>query len=230
MSDESFANELIARYEARDPEKPCFLYGMSMENHQAYTAGKFGESSGYPAKSSALNRRELAALDSLVYGLHDADTSLKILTDYFSRVKHPVLLVFVGDHRPSVGLSNGDSLYYRLGCIPDEDSSEWSIEEYRSMQSTDYLIWSNFESAAQIGPDRDESCTFLGLRMLKRAGVPLNAYFRWLDRDVASWMTIDRGRLFVDGDGVSHEGVPQSLTHMTKLYAEVERGLLYGLS
>ena len=36
-SDDSFARELIARYEARDPSQPVFLYGMSMENHQTYT-------------------------------------------------------------------------------------------------------------------------------------------------------------------------------------------------
>ena len=35
-SDETFALEIIARYEARDPGRPAFIYGLSMENHQSY--------------------------------------------------------------------------------------------------------------------------------------------------------------------------------------------------
>lgn len=229
VSDESFAKEVIAQYEARDTEKPCFLYGMSMENHQAYTAKKYKESSGYPVESEKLTEGDKKILDALVYGLHDADTSLGMLVEYFSQVERPVLLVFVGDHLPSVDTTGEDSLYKALGYIPTDDSSQWDTETYRKMQSTDYVIWSNYEGK-QTTPDRDEGCAFLGLHTLKRAGVPLNAYFRWLDRDVAAWMTGNRGRLFVDDEGVSYEEIPGNLTRMAETYGDVERGLIYGLS
>lgn len=228
-SDESFAREIIARYEAREPDRPCFLYGMSMENHQAYEPEKYGQPSGYPAESDLLSQDDLAILDSLVFGLRDADLSLELLTDYFSKVDRPVLLVFVGDHLPSVGLADGTPLFQRLGCVPPGESAGWSAEQYRAMQTTDYLIWSNQETEGQSVPDRDESCTFLGLHTLERAGVPLNAYFGWLARDVAPRLSIDRGRLLVDGAGVTWEKPPETMTELLNTYADVERGLLYGI-
>ncbi|MFR2521184.1 MAG: LTA synthase family protein [Evtepia gabavorous] len=81
-SDDSFARELIARYEARDPSQPVFLYGMSMENHQTYTPEKYGQPSGFPAQCDKLSQEDLAILDALVMGLHHADASLGLLTDY----------------------------------------------------------------------------------------------------------------------------------------------------
>ena len=68
-SDDSFARELIARYEARDPSQPVFLYGMSMENHQTYTPEKYGQPSGFPAQCDKLSQEDLAILDALVMGM-----------------------------------------------------------------------------------------------------------------------------------------------------------------
>ena len=62
-SDDSFARELIARYEARDPSQPVFLYGMSMENHQTYTPEKYGQPSGFPAQCDKLSQEDQAILE-----------------------------------------------------------------------------------------------------------------------------------------------------------------------
>ena len=55
LYDLSFAQELIARYDTRDPTRPLFLYGLSMENHQPYNPEKYGVSSGFPAQSDLLS-------------------------------------------------------------------------------------------------------------------------------------------------------------------------------
>ena len=225
-SDETFAKEIIARYEARDPNSPCFLYGLSMENHQSYHAGKFGAASGYPAQSQALSQEDLAILDSLVMGLHDADTSLGLLVDYFSQVDRPVMLVFVGDHLPSLNLADGDSLYHRLGLSPSEDSSQWDAETLAEILSTDYLIWTNYETEAQ--PDGPESCTFLGLHVLDRAGIPLNRYFRWLDETIGAEMLLSRNRFFADAEGNVAYEVPAAAQEALDRYASLEQALVYG--
>ena len=224
-SDDSFARELIARYEARDPSQPVFLYGMSMENHQTYTPEKYGQPSGFPAQCDKLSQEDLAILDALVMGLHHADASLGLLTDYFSQVDRPVMLVFVGDHLPSLNLSDGVSLYTHLGYSPTEEAADWDPETLENILSTDYLIWTNYE--AQAAPDRMESCTFLGLHTLQRAGIPLNQYFSWLDREVASHMLLSRRTLFVDQDGKGTYSPSQEDQAILEQYTAVERNLLY---
>lgn len=225
-SDECFANEVIARYEARDTAKPFFLHGMTMENHQAYTAGKYPTASDYPAQSSRASAADLAIVDALVMGLHDADASLGQLVDYFSQVDRPVLLVFMGDHLPSLNFADGISMYTHLGVTPTESASDWSVEELMEILSTNYLVWSNYETEA--APDRLESCTQLGMRILSRAGVPMSAWFRYLEQDVAPTMLFARGKLFVDGAGNGSYGVPEEAQTVYDGYAALERGLVYG--
>lgn len=226
VSDLSFAEEIIARYESRDPAVPQFIYGMSMENHQSYTPEKYGVASGFPAQSDKLSTEDLAILDSLVMGLHAADASLGRLVQYFSQVNRPVLLVFVGDHLPSLNLSDGTSLYQRLGISPGGDSSDWTAQTLVEMLSTDYLIWSNYEAEPQ--PDRTESCTMLGLRTLERAGLPLDGYFAWLQETVSPHLLLSRNRLFVDADGTAtDDGIPVLSQDVLDIYAAVERNLLY---
>ena len=225
LYDLSFAQELIARYDTRDPTRPFFLYGLSMENHQPYNPEKYGVSSGFPAQSDLLSQEDLAILDALVVGLHHADQALGILTDYFSQVERPVMLVFVGDHLPAVNLSDGVSLYTHLGISPSEEAADWDPTSLIARLSTDYLIWTNYET--QPAPDQLESCTFLGLHVLQRAGVPLNQYFTWLDQEVASRMLLRRGTLFVDENGHGSYTVPPEDQAMLDLYTAVERNLLY---
>ena len=167
----------------------------------------------------------MAILDALVMGLHHADASLGLLTDYFSQVDRPVMLVFVGDHLPSLNLSDGVSLYTHLGYSPTEEAADWDPETLENILSTDYLIWTKYE--AQAAPDRMESCTFLGLHTLQRAGIPLNQYFSWLDREVASHMLLSRRTLFVDQDGKGTYSPSQEDLAILEQYTAVERNLLY---
>ncbi|MBR3753300.1 MAG: LTA synthase family protein [Ruminiclostridium sp.] len=224
-SDESFAREIIARYEARDPGAPCFIYGLSMENHQSYYPEKYGEPSGFPAQCDLLSQEDLTYLDSLVMGLNHADASLGMLTDYFSQCPRPVMLVFVGDHLPSMNLADGEDIYTCLGISPDTDSSQWEAETLAEILSTDYLIWTNYEEEAL--PDRTESCTFLGLHVLQRTGLPLNQYFTWLEENIASRMLLNRGRFFADETGTPSYEVPADAQPLLDSYTALERSLAY---
>jgi hypothetical protein len=224
-SDESFAREIIARYEARDTSRPAYIYGLSMENHQSYYPEKYGETSGFPAQSDLLSQEDLAYLDALVMGLHHADASLGMLVDYFSQCSRPVMLVFVGDHLPSMNLADGEDIYTRLGISPEGEASAWDAETLAEIFSTDYLIWTNYEE--EIPADRTESCTFLGLRVLQRTGLPLNQYFTWLDENIASRMLLNRGRFFADQTGTPGYEVPADAQPLLDSYIALERSLAY---
>ena len=196
-----------------------------MENHQLYTAEKYSYPSGIDVQCDKLSQEDKAILDSLVLGLHHADASLAALVEYFSQVDRPVILVFVGDHLPSLNLADGTPIYTRLGYSPTPEASDWDADTLENMLSTNYLIWTNYEM--QAVSDHKESCTFLGLHMLQRAGVPLNQYFTWLADHVANQMLLSRNRFFADENGVGSYTTTPEQAAMLETYTAMERNLLY---
>ncbi|MBQ5584132.1 MAG: hypothetical protein IIU74_05275, partial [Ruminiclostridium sp.] len=144
---------------------------------------------------------------------------------YFSQCGRPVMLVFVGDHLPSMNLPDGEDIYTRLGISPEGEASTWDAETLAEILSTDYLIWTNYEEEAV--PDRTESCTFLGLHVLQRTGLPLNHYFTWLEENIASRMLLNRGRFFADQFGTPGYEVPADAQPLLDSYTALERSLAY---
>lgn len=226
LSDNCLTDELITRYEARDKDKPCLLYGLSMENHQPYYPEKYEDSSGIRVHCSQLGQEDLEILDTLVHSLRHADEALGRLVDYFSQVDRPVLLVFVGDHLPSLKLTDEEYIYCRLGYTPPEPTTGWDENSMRERLTTEYVIWSNYE--AEPKADEDQSCTFLWLEVLRRAGVPLNDYFSWLLENVRPYLLKTQGRVFVTPDGAVTYQPDRQGTVALERYTALQEALVYG--
>jgi phosphoglycerol transferase MdoB-like AlkP superfamily enzyme len=115
VSDMALAREMIRLFEARSQADPHFLYALSMENHQPYTANKFAEPLEIELSSPVLTQEDLGVLSALVQGLMDADESLGFLLDYFEAQDEPVIFVFCGDHLPGMYLSKEETVYSKTG-------------------------------------------------------------------------------------------------------------------
>ncbi len=228
VSDKAFAEKIISLYEQRNQDTPLFMLNVSMQNHQPYVADKYAEHSGIEASSPYLNETDLEILDSYVMGVRDADASLGMLVDYFSSVDEPVMLVFWGDHLPNLNLSDGSSIFTKLGYASDVMTTDWDAQELAQMLSTEYLIWTNYEKSEEIEPDHTESCTFLGIHVLERIGLERNAYFTWLEQNVMPYMTLYRARLFVDAQGNPYREVPEDAQQMIDAYRLMVYDLMYG--
>ncbi len=226
ISDDSLADEIITRYERRNRSKPCLIYGLSMENHQPYYEEKYDDDSGFPARCSQLSQADLKIVDSLVHSLNHADASLGRLVEYFSQVDRPVLLVFVGDHLPSLKLSDEEYIYCHLGYTPPEPTTDWNEDSMRERLTTEYVIWSNYETEPKA--DEDQSCTFLGLEVLRRAGIPLNDYFSWMLENVRPYMLKTQGRVFATPDGNVTYQPDRSAQVALESYRALQEALLYG--
>ncbi|OUQ79942.1 LTA synthase family protein [Flavonifractor sp. An10] len=224
VSDDTLADELIARFEARG-EEPVFLYGLSMENHQPYFAGKFDTPAPVSATAEGLTEEEQGVLDALLHGLWDADASLGKLVDYFSRVEEPVILVFVGDHLPGLSLDAGGTLYTSLGCSSTADTSRWEPEELKRMHTTNILVWNNY--GAELALPAETSCTLLGTQLLGWAGVPRPLYFQWV-ADAGEQMLLYRERLFVAADGSPHHEPTEDCASLVADWKNIVYDMLYG--
>lgn len=181
-SDDLMTDLLISLYEKHDADGPVFLYGISMENHSTYV-DKYGWEELTVSPESPLTGEAANDLLNLSQGVRNASAALGRLADYFRLVDEPTVIVFFGDHRPGLGLSDGGTVYSELGMVP-ADTGVWTADDYARLYSTDYLIWSNDPSylPARPGSEAETSCNYLGAAILEIAGADRPLYWKLISQ------------------------------------------------
>lgn len=225
LSDMALTEKLIYEYEHRDKEKPLFLFGLSMENHQPYYGNKFPDSSGLQYTCNGLDNEEAETLDNLFYGLRDADAALGALVEYFTARKEPTILVFWGDHLP--GLHTGESnytLYESLGYTTSSDTKDWDSATMKRMHTTRYLVWNNYGADLEVSGEM--STLMLGTRLLDWAGVAKPLYYHWVDVALQD-MRLYRQRLYITAEGEPLPA-PPGTDRVARDYRNLVYDMVYG--
>jgi phosphoglycerol transferase MdoB-like AlkP superfamily enzyme len=184
VSDNEFMNQVIKQYENKGDNK-LFLFGITMQNHLPYTNDKY-DSYDIDVSSDVLSENDLASVRAYAQGIHDADKSLEKLINYFSNIEEPTVIVFFGDHLPSLG--NNNSIYDDLNYSKD------LIDRY----STPYVIWSNYDTSRE--DVNVTSSNLLGNQLLNYIGMAKNSYFEFLDT-VSEKIPAMRTDLIIDSNG-----------------------------
>ena len=143
-------------------------------------------------------------------GAADASASLGKLVEYFSQCAEPTVIIFFGDHKPGLPLSDSETVYSALGMCP-ASAADWTAEDYAEMYCTDYVIWSNDVRylPAEPGTVSDTSSTALGLSALNAASIGLNSWWR-LCGALSEAYTAWQWPYFVSKDGETAD-VPDGL-------------------
>ena len=223
FDDDSSANAIISLFE-ENRGGPVYIYTMTMQNHQTYHAGRYPENR-VEVSSPLLTAEELEGVTCYVNGLYDADRMLGKLVDYFSAVDEPVLLVFAGDHPPSLPLSQEETVYTRLGVAPSITSAQWSAEDYKNMMVTDYLIWSNYLDGEGQVPNSTMS---MGATVLELSGVRNTPFFAWLNQLRRETMLFHARILTLDPSGQVVSGDEPAIRAFRTAYTDVIYDTLYG--
>ena len=197
---------------------------MTMQNHQPYRAGRY-DPERVEVSSPLLSRRELEGVTSFTSGLYDADRMLGRLVDYFSRTDEPVILVFAGDHTPALPLGEDESVYTRLGAAPTVVSTGWTEEDYRTMMSTDYMIWSN---CREPQGERVSGTTVMGASLLELAGVRSTPFFAWMAQTRRDTMAFHARLVTLDPEGQPVSPDSPAVRAFRNDYTDVIYDLLYG--
>ena len=225
LSDLELADKLIREFERRDSNKPLFLYGLSMENHQPYFGQKFDEPSGLRYSGGNLDEAEQETMDNLLHGLHDADAALGVLTRYFEQREEPTIIVFWGDHLPGLNTGLGkETLYSLLGYVDGDETKDWDSDTMKKMHSTRFLVWNNY--GADLSVPAEMSTLGLGTHILDWAGVEKPLYYHWVDLALED-MLLYRQRLFITGDGEPHSTAPDS-SAVAQDYRNLVYDIIYG--
>lgn len=216
-SDAYMTDLLISLYEKKGDEGPVFLYGISMENHTPYTADKYSQEERTVSVTTNLTEEADGMVQAIAQGAADASQALGALTDYFRTQDEPTVIVFYGDHRPGLGLTNGGTVYSQLGmCAPQR--SDWSLEEIKELYATSYLIWSNDPAylPGQPGDRVDKSSNYLGVDLLNAAGVDKPTYWGLLE-NLSHTRLSDTWAYSLGQDGAMAETLPDTGEDADKL-------------
>ena len=230
MRDGYFYQGMLNRMEAVNADgQRAFLYGITMENHQPFNPDKFGYECQIGVTCDSLSDEDMDIVRVMVEGITRADRALGELTEALRQSPEPTIVVFFGDHRPNLFLTDGDTVYTKLGLCPDNDTTGWTAEQINELYSTDYLIWANDAALLQglAGTERDSSITAIGPQLLALTGQPISRYWALLQK-VSEVCLTNTELYFVDGDGnPSYSLEDSALTESDRELLELRDAVMY---
>lgn len=229
ISDASLTDYIIQDYENRLADgSPQFTYVTTIQNHMAYTNSKYGPARDlYQLRlAEELPEDVKTMLTVYTHGLRDADAMLGELAAYFEERDEPVLLIWFGDHLPSLG---EDYLCYRV--LGQEMSDDRESESWLDAYAPPFIMWANeagaqaldFDTlAARLGIPEDGkiSASFLGAAVLDAVGCgeddPFFAFVNSLRRELP---VVQRGTA-IDAQGAYHAEIPADLADTVQEYQD----------
>ncbi len=175
ISDRCDFEHVIELYEEarKTGNAPFCLFNVTMQNHGGYTKAY----KNLPSDISILS--EMSEADDAERYLNltnQSDEAFELLTEYFSNVKEPTILVMFGDHLPNLP----NSFYASL--LGKSFSKLNDLEMFQRYQ-TSLVIWANYDinpNGIYDGVFDEISINYLSAAVKKLAGVPMTAYQKFL--------------------------------------------------
>ena len=164
ISDDYVSDQLISVFENKKKEN-LFCFAVTMQNHGGYNPKRY-DNYDIDVTSDVLSKLDLQGLSDYTQGVKDASDSFIKLTEYFSNVSSPVLLVMYGDHLPLLGTEG--STYVAGEMAPK--GREFNPVETDELYYTPYIVWANYD-ISDLDLPKYVSPGNLGLSILKFSGL-----------------------------------------------------------
>ncbi len=173
VSDDSFVDSVIMKLEEQGDE-PTFLFALSMENHQTYYPLEQYE---IAVKNEHLSEDLLGTVSTYTQGVYHSNKALEKLIDYIDNREKDTMLVFFGDHLPTLGANH--AAYAATGLF---DGSEEDTATRKAMYGTPFVIYGNFPLNEGIlsHTDNEMSDYYLLSKAAELSGTKRTPYMNWL--------------------------------------------------
>lgn len=168
IADSEVANMIIN--ESKKSDGPDFIFANTMENHFHYYPGKFKKNT-IDVKAD-VSQESIGFLETYAQGLIDVDKMLQTMVEYYSGISEPTILVFFGDHLPSLG--DDYKVYRETKLISGEDDPDFLNKMYR----TPVIVWNNY--LPEQKDTLDMSPSFISPYVLDLAKLPGTYYTDFL--------------------------------------------------
>lgn len=132
IADREVAKQIIDS--SATTEGPDFIFANTMENHYHYYPGKFKENT---IEVTGVDGEAKGYLETYAQGLLGADDMLKRLVTHYESINEPTILLFFGDHLPSLG--ENYKAYKDSGYLKENDP-DFLDKMYR----VPVLVWNNY--------------------------------------------------------------------------------------
>ncbi|MDO4475394.1 MAG: LTA synthase family protein [Lachnospiraceae bacterium] len=173
VTDEADVDWMIETFDEliREHEEPVFLYNVTMQNHGPHDVPWDDVPDTIRITSEGV--ADQATVEQYLNLVHLSDAALEKLIRYCETLEEPTVVVFFGDHLPSITPE-----FYQSVTGADKDTAKGSdiLNYYR----VPYLIWSNFESESQTVDDM--SINYLHTVVQERFNLPMSGYDRYVNR------------------------------------------------
>ena len=178
ISDDSFIDCITYYIDSADEESSVFAFGISMENHQPYEMKYSEEERTIIVENDRIDEETMSSVRNFTQGAANADAALGKLVEYIDSREKNTVLVYFGDHLPTLGVDF--AAYVQSGYFSDPMTSEDILKRQR----TPFLIYANFElsesSIVHAGKDNELSSYNLMNAASQLIGAPRTAYMEYL--------------------------------------------------
>ncbi|PEV09813.1 LTA synthase family protein [Bacillus cereus] len=215
ISDLAMSKEIIAELEKQ--KQPTFIHAVTMQNHFPFTEGRFGEN--LIEISGLENEDSKGELETYTEGLRRSDEALQYLIEQLDNFDRPTLLVFFGDHLPSLGTNK--SFYKENGYITNEKIPN----ERLAMAQTPLLMYANFDmpndNLGLVSPIHFSNLIF------DYAGLNKSLFYQFLS-EFYKEIPVLRDELKVDKNGEVINDLTKKQKEMLEQYKMLQYDLLVG--
>lgn len=182
----------------QENEGPQFVFDVTMQNHGGYDAFDMPEDTLVPHAAAGIDEATSAQLTEYLALIEESDRELEAFIEQLRMLDRPVVLVFFGDHQPSISPTLNDVLGYATGAE--------GVAHVEQQYQTPYLIWANYDVAGndQVSERRDMGIYTLSSLMKYAIGAPLTD-LQCATLDVMQQVPILNGFGYQTADGTWHE-------------------------
>lgn len=175
FSDDSFVDAIITQLEANEAD-PTFLFALSMENHQTYYPLEESELD-LVAESDVMDEALLGTVNTYAQGVYHSTQALEKLVNYIDSREKETILIFFGDHLPTLGADY--AAYAASGLF---DGSKYDTDTRKIMYGTPFVIYGNFDlQDGVLQKENNELSTYYLLSAAAvSSGTARTPYMNWL--------------------------------------------------
>lgn len=207
VSDETVYKKIIKLFENKEKDSSLFTFAVTMQNHGGYYSNPFDYEIMSQMNSDTM-------LDEYLTTVSHSDAALKTLIEYFKDQKEETIILFFGDHQPSLN----DGFYEKYMGLTTESQTGEMMSKYL----IPYMIWSNRPlSGGGMAEQQPTSINFLANRLLDALSMEKTPFFKLLDK-VSEKVKAINAFGWWDEDGEFHETGDLSTIDAVRNYSGME--------
>lgn len=200
----------------KSSKNPSFIYAVTMQNHGLYNDQRYGDKGLNVVDSYSGESNQI--LNNLATGFKHSDEMLQELFDELEKLDEPTLVVFYGDHLPSMS-----GTLEEIGYVKSMASK--TLEEDLKTRETPLVVWNNYEK--EIGEVGSVSTSFLPPKVMEWAELERPDFYNLLQQ-FSQELPGFTSYVKVNGAGELLPGTPDESKELVDMYRMIQYDMMFG--